>query len=77
MNINKTLHKTQMYPSLWKTARGMEHCGNNSYREHGWAGGILTESGDTVQVERGDCLVLGLHKVEGLKGKACFFGYTI
>lgn len=49
----------------------------SSYRQHGGAGGVLAKAGDTVQVERGNCSVLVLHKMEGLKGKACFLGYAV
>lgn len=48
-----------------------------NYRKQGGTSGVLTESGNTMQVESGDGQVLVFHKAESLKREATFLGYPI
>lgn len=48
-----------------------------SYRNQGGTSGVLTESGNTMQVESGNGQVLMFHKAESLKGEVSFLGYPI
>lgn len=48
-----------------------------THRQQVFACGHLAEPGDTVQVERGHCQVLVLHKPEGLEREMCLLRQPI
>ena len=48
-----------------------------TYWHHGGAGGVLTQSGEAVQVEHGDGLVLVLCKAERLEGELGSLGDAV
>lgn len=48
-----------------------------SYRKQGGTSGVLTESGNAMQVKSGDGQVLMFHKAESLKREVSFLGYPI
>lgn len=49
----------------------------NSYRNQGGTSGVLTETGNTMQIESRDSQVLVFHKAECLKGETSFLSYPV